>query len=332
MTTDASPPPAVSVILPVYNAALYLEEAIESILAQDFEDFELIAVNDGSKDRSGEILDAFAARDLRVRVVHQANEGCAAARNAALALSRGELIAMMDSDDVALPTRFGKQVAWMRAHPDYLALGTGVTAIDPGGDPIAVITPSTDPAEVESELLEKRGGKICNPSAMLRAAAVRELGGWDVAFDTADDYELFLRLSERGRVGNLAEQLLRYRWHLSSLCHTRAGEMGRKLNRAIRAARARRGLPEIALEDPVATATSDPAAEAMHVVEQLRRWSHAASSSGFGRAARKHAWAALRMRPTLPRAWYTLFCATVGEGFANGLVRFFQRLRGRRPA
>ena len=95
--------PVISVICPVYNAEKYLARAVKSVLAQSFEDFELILVDDGSTDNSGELCDAFAAEDKRVRVIHQANGGVSRARNAGIDSARGEYIAFIDSDDYVFP-------------------------------------------------------------------------------------------------------------------------------------------------------------------------------------------------------------------------------------
>ena len=102
--------PAVSVLMPVYNAEAYLAEAVQSVLDQTWADFELIAVNDGSKDASGAILEDFARRDQRVRVISRPNTGIVGALNDAFAVARADLLARMDSDDLCMPARLEKQV------------------------------------------------------------------------------------------------------------------------------------------------------------------------------------------------------------------------------
>src|SRR5687767_11217519 len=105
--------PRISVLVPVFNAQRYLADAIDSILAQSFRDFELIAVDDGSTDRSRAMLDNYARRDPRVKVISRPNTGIVGALNDALAASRADLLARMDSDDVALSDRFEKQLAYL---------------------------------------------------------------------------------------------------------------------------------------------------------------------------------------------------------------------------
>ncbi len=117
--------PLLSILMPVYNAGRYLRPAIASLLAQDFRDFELIIVNDGSTDGSAGIIDSFAVRDARIRVFTRANAGIVSALNAGLAVAQGGLIARMDSDDIALPGRLRAQVDFMQAHPECVAAGHG---------------------------------------------------------------------------------------------------------------------------------------------------------------------------------------------------------------
>src|SRR5438045_3930995 len=108
--------PTVSVLMPVYNGARYLAEAVESILAQTYRDFEFVIVDDGSTDRSPAMLDEYARRDSRVRIVRRGNTGIVGALNDAIADSKAPLIARMDADDVSLPDRLEKQVGYMREH------------------------------------------------------------------------------------------------------------------------------------------------------------------------------------------------------------------------
>src|SRR3954469_1098404 len=112
--------PAVSVIMPVYNARAYVAEAIDSVLAQTFGDFELILVDDGSTDGSLDILRGYEKRDPRVRVISRPNTGIVGALNDGLKLARGEFIARIDADDASLPNRFEKEIAFLRAHPDVV--------------------------------------------------------------------------------------------------------------------------------------------------------------------------------------------------------------------
>ena len=116
--------PAISVVLPVYNAEAYVREAVESILAQTFTDFELIIINDGSTDGSGAILRELAARDARIVLVERPNDGLVSALNDGIKIARADLIARMDADDVSMPERFALQHARMVQEPELAVLGS----------------------------------------------------------------------------------------------------------------------------------------------------------------------------------------------------------------
>src|SRR4051812_15533497 len=118
----ASEAPKISVLLPVYNAEPYLKEAIDSVLQQTFADFELIIINDGSKDRSADIIKSYT--DKRILFIDQENIGLSATLNKGIALARGEYIARQDNDDISRPERFRKQVTYLDAHPRTMLLGT----------------------------------------------------------------------------------------------------------------------------------------------------------------------------------------------------------------
>src|SRR5213082_3006291 len=125
--------PVVSVLMPVYNAQRYLPAAVESILGQTFRDFEFIIIDDGSTDRSGEILRKFAAEDPRIKLISRPNTGYVVALNEALSCASGEFVARMDADDISLPTRFERQVAYLREHTDCVLVGTNVITMDSDG-------------------------------------------------------------------------------------------------------------------------------------------------------------------------------------------------------
>src|SRR3954468_5693657 len=118
--------PTVSVLLAVYNARRYLRQAIDSILAQTFTDFEFIIIDDGSTDDTLAILREYEKRDGRIRLISRPNKGLTTTLNEGLALARGEFLARMDGDDVALPTRFEKQVTYLRDHPECVLVGSRV--------------------------------------------------------------------------------------------------------------------------------------------------------------------------------------------------------------
>lgn len=120
----ANPTPTVSVQMAVYNGERFLSATLESILGQHFTDFELMIVDDGSTDRTSDILAAYAARDGRIVLLNNpTRQGISAARNRALATARGRYVAITDADDLSYPSRLQKQVAFLDAHPENWALG-----------------------------------------------------------------------------------------------------------------------------------------------------------------------------------------------------------------
>ena len=204
---------AISVILPVYNAEVYVREAVESILAQSFTDFELIAINDGSTDGSGAILRELAARDARIILIEQPNDGAASARNKGLEMARADLIALMDADDVAMPERFALQHARMVQEPELAVLGSFIRVMDKAGDIIRLGEYPLTP-EAAARHLEHNECPVANPAVMMRRDAVLKIGGYRNAFCPAEDYDLWLRMIESGyAMANLPQLLLNYRWH-----------------------------------------------------------------------------------------------------------------------
>ncbi len=211
--------PRITVAMSVYNNAPYLPHAIESIVAQTFSDFEFLIVNDGSTDESGEIIDRFARHDSRIRPIHQANAGLIASLNRIINEARAPLIARMDGDDIALPERFARQVAFLDANPDIGVLGTGCTVIEEDGRPSGYRfenVVSTD--DILKDLIN--GPPLCHPSVLMRRDVVRAVGGYHPAYRHCEDYDLWLRLSERVKMANLADRLLLYR-HSASQVSTR---------------------------------------------------------------------------------------------------------------
>jgi glycosyltransferase involved in cell wall biosynthesis len=249
MEIPRSDPPRVTVLLPVHDAERWLAEAVESILAQSFRDFELLAIDDGSRDGSAAILDAFGERDPRVRVVRRPHEGLIATLNAGLALARGELVARMDADDVALPQRLEHQLARLAADPSLVCIGSAYEVIDAKGRRIDAVHPVREPEQIASALLEG-ASVLCHATALYRRREVLEAGGYDPAARLAEDYDLWLRLAERGRLANLAEPTLRVRYHAASQSERFQAEQLEQTRRICDRARKRRGLAPLAVPLP----------------------------------------------------------------------------------
>jgi glycosyltransferase involved in cell wall biosynthesis len=207
--------PAVSVIMPVYNAERSVGFAIRSILKQSFQPFELIIVDDGSTDQTPEILAEWQQRDQRIRVHYRQHEGIVAALNHGIAHSSAPLIARMDADDISLPERLEKQVRELKQNPELGLVGTQVRF---GGDEeenlgyklyVDWTNSLTDPMEIAMHRFVE--SPFAHPTVMFRRSLIKKYGGYrDGSFP--EDYELWLRWLEKGvKMSKIPEELLI--WH-----------------------------------------------------------------------------------------------------------------------
>lgn len=201
--------PMVSVLLPVYNGVPYLAEAIASILNQTWKDFELIIINDGSTDGTGEIAQSFT--DSRVRYFEQNNIGLAATLNRGIGLSRGAYIARQDADDISKPERFAKQVAYMEMHPDCGLIGTWADLSREGESANVVLMHQSDSTLIKIDLLFSN--PFVHSSIMMRKKCIEELGGYaeDFSRQPPEDFELWSRFARRYELANIPEPLVIYR-------------------------------------------------------------------------------------------------------------------------
>lgn len=201
--------PAVSVVLPVYNCPHYVGGAIESMLAQTFADFELIVIDDGSQDETPAVLRRYT--DPRMRLVMQANRGLAATLNRGIELARGRYIARQDQDDISLPDRFAKQVAYLEAHPDCALLGTWAEIWREGARTERAHRHPSDNSTLKFELLFNN--PFVHSSVMIRRAALERVGAYstDRNRQPPEDYELWSRIAREYEVANVPEVLHLYR-------------------------------------------------------------------------------------------------------------------------
>jgi glycosyltransferase involved in cell wall biosynthesis len=220
--------PSVTVLMAVYNAERFLREAVDSVLGQTFTDFELLVVDDGSTDSTMNVLRGYS--DIRIRVIGlPENQKLVNARNVGVREARGQLIACMDGDDIAEPSRLEKQVAYMNAHPGVVLLGTGFVWVDAEGHPFEETRFPHENSILQEKLLI--GNYFCTSSIVMRADAARGVGGFrSVAGWVAEDYDLWLRLAETGDIANLPDLLLRYRVHERQLSTSRLVDMRRAAN------------------------------------------------------------------------------------------------------
>lgn len=207
------PNPALTVLMPVYNAKAYIHQAIDSVLAQSFTHYQLLLLDDGSTDGSWEILQQYARQDPRVIAKQFEHQGHAALMNKGMAMAQTQLVAGMHADDIALPDRFEKQVAYLNAHPNIQVLGTSYQILAGDKQTKTVLRNPTDPKAV-SKLMAK-GCCVGHPTIMFRKQALIKAGGYRHAFLPAEDHELWLRMlaNEPDIIANLPETLLWYRIH-----------------------------------------------------------------------------------------------------------------------
>jgi GT2 family glycosyltransferase len=238
----ASNVPLISVCMPVYNAKRYLGEAIESILGQTFRDFEFLIVDDGSTDRSLAILKHYAAQDSRIRLSSRPNAGLVVRLNEMLHQARGDLIARMDADDVALPERFARQVEFLRSHPEVDVVGGAQEHISAKGYHLFIYHEPLEHQEIQESALAGIC-PICHPSVMMRRNAVLAVGGYRAEHWPTEDFDLWLRMGERGLLANLPEVITRYRVHESSVSASLQQRQISHMQAAVDAACDRREIP-----------------------------------------------------------------------------------------
>jgi glycosyltransferase involved in cell wall biosynthesis len=211
--------PAISVIMPVYNRAGSVREAIDSVLAQDFEDFELIVVDDGSRDGTAEVIEAVG--DPRIRCLRQSrNQGGNAARNRGIREARSPLICFLDSDDQFLPHKLGFVVAFFARNPEIDVLTDSFRLVYPpesGKPPADRLNPDLhSSAEIERAVFSRRLFKA-TPALSARRAALEAVGLFDETLKRRQDMDLVLRLARGARCAATSEVLWTKRWSADSI-------------------------------------------------------------------------------------------------------------------
>jgi len=209
--------PRVSVLMPVFNAQSYLEAALDSIRDQTFDDFEVIAVDDGSADGSAAILDEARRRDSRFVVVSQRQSGIVDALNRAIGEARGEYFARMDADDIAHGDRLLRQVAFLDATPACVCVGSRYRMIGADGRVLGESRTAPEFRQTDLGSFPPHVATLPHPSIMVRADTMRRVGGYRGGFPHAEDTDLFLRLSGEGLLDCINEPLLDYRIHEGSI-------------------------------------------------------------------------------------------------------------------
>lgn len=204
--------PGVSVLMSCYNGGRWLGEAIESVLAQTFTNFEFIMVDDGSADDTPEIIKRYAAKDQRIVFIPKPNTGLADSLNAGIAKARGAWIARVDQDDLCEPARLEKQLAFAEARPGLVLLGSGFAEINEAGEVVAEHRYSPGHRALVSRL-ERIQAFFPHSSAFYRAETARQAGGYNKRITRAEDQRFWLELSTRGELACLPDLLVKIRKH-----------------------------------------------------------------------------------------------------------------------
>ena len=208
--------PELSVIMPAYNEELFLEEAIQSILNQSFFDFKLIIINDNSTDGTQAIIDRFIKLDPRVcSISNPTNLGPAKSRNIAIDSTNTSFIAFMDADDIAVSTRFEKQLAFLKKNPDIGVCGSWSFVF---GDKKAVLSNDVEHEKIKVGFLSHCA--VHNPTVMLRRTSLGNMR-FDESMMVGEDYSLYSQLIASTKFHNLPKKLMYYRWHHNNISKTR---------------------------------------------------------------------------------------------------------------
>jgi glycosyltransferase involved in cell wall biosynthesis len=220
--------PTVTVLMPVFNAARYLDEAVDSLLSQTFGDFELLAVDDGSTDQTVALLEQ--RNDPRIRVARlPRNQGIVAALNLGLREARGEYIARMDADDIAEPERLFIQKSFLDMHPDIGVCGSDFIPFGEHAGASSWID-SFSPDEIAIALLF--GNPICHPTVMIRRSAIGT-HTYPTDYPHAEEFALWAQLRPHTKLTNIPDRLLRYRVHPDQISRRKTDEQSHSMNRIV---------------------------------------------------------------------------------------------------
>lgn len=211
--------PEISVILPVYNAERYLKYAVDSILDQSYGNFELLLINDGSTDKSKELIDAYAKSDKRIIPIHQDNIGLVATLNKGIKLSKGTYIARMDADDISLPRRFEEQVKLLNSNKNAVLCGSCFDVINEYNEFIKLgVAPAFD-----EDL--KRSMHLYNPiahgSVMFKKSAFLKTDGYSSTVGPTEDYDLWIKLATLGDFVFSEKSVFKWRINPEGITHSR---------------------------------------------------------------------------------------------------------------
>ena len=218
-------PPELSIIMPVYNSVKYVAEAVNSLLSQSFTNFELIIINDASTDGSDNILKNF--RDSRIKLLNNnQNRGIVYSRNRGLAEARGKFIAQFDSDDVAMPDKFEKQMNFLKKNPGYGMVGSWVRMIDGDGKLMKEKWKLPAKPELIPAIMLFRNYFVQSTIVVRREAIPK--GGYKTGYDVVEDYQMWIDIAKNYKTWNLPEYLVNYRVHGTSATNSNTEHLNKQ--------------------------------------------------------------------------------------------------------
>lgn len=214
----------VSILMPVYNGEEFLKQAMNSVLVQSFPDWELLVVNDGSTDRSGEIIKWYAGQDSRIKLItNEHNLGLVASLNEAVAAAKGDLLARLDCDDWwSEPQKLFKQVEFLNLHQDFGLVGTWAALVEPSGKCLSYFKPPVDDAGIRKQILWHNC--FIHSSILARKDIMLKAGGYKAGDRHAEDYALWLRMGRLAKFANLPVSMVKYRINPAGVTKTKNQE------------------------------------------------------------------------------------------------------------
>lgn len=222
----------VSVVIPTFNRAAFIADALQSVLTQTFQDFEIIVVDDGSTDDTAQIVQSIG--DARVRYVSQKNRGVSAALNTGWRAARGEYIARLDSDDVWLPTLLQELVAVLDADAALGVAYARAQGMKAQGVPLPQLLGARERFAGDTLTSLVYGDFICPMAVMIRRAALEQVGGYDESLFANEDWDVWMRIAQSYGIAYVPRVLARYRFHAQNLTRSDSARMERVMRDRVR--------------------------------------------------------------------------------------------------
>lgn len=313
--------PSVTVLMPAYNAARYIREAIESVLAQTYTRFEFLIINDGSTDDTEAIIRSYD--DPRIRLYNQENQGVIGALNRGLILAEGEYIARFDADDVCYPERLSVQLDWFAQHPEGVLLGAAADYIDKDGHALFEWQPSSyEQADLANEVY--RQCPFDHPTVMYRKEVALRLGGYPKGAIHFEDHLFWTGFFKEGLVANIARPLIKHRFNPESVT------IDEKWRGPVFAEIKYRSIREGYVSE-----TDEKTLRSLLQRQDLSRYKEAAYYGMVGkkylwnrhdpRKARQHLWQAIRIAPGKAEPYLLYLLSFLPESFVKTVYKRFKK-------